>query len=39
MTIGITPPKNITLDKDNNILNFKGEIAEVVHQYDPNDNE
>ena len=34
MTIALTPPKNIILDKDNNILNFKGEIAAVVHQYD-----
>ena len=34
MTIGITPPKNIILDSENNILNFKGEIAAVIHQYD-----
>ena len=34
MTFGITESKDITLDKDNNLLNFKHEIAEVIHQYD-----
>ena len=34
MTIGLTKPKDIILDPNNNILNFKGEIASVVHQYD-----
>ena len=34
MTIGLTDRKNLILDKDNNLLNFKGEIAAVVHQYD-----
>ena len=34
MTIGLTESKNIILDSNNNILNFKGEIASVIHQYD-----
>lgn len=34
MTIGLTVSKNIILDSNNNILNFKGEIASVIHQYD-----
>lgn len=34
MTIGLTDSKNIILDNNNNILNFKGEIASVIHQYD-----
>ena len=34
MTIGITRRENIHLDSENNILNFRGEIASVVHQYD-----
>jgi len=34
MTIGLTESKNIILDSNNNILNFKGEIAYVIHQYD-----
>lgn len=34
MTIGLTERKNIILDTNNNILNFKGEVAAVVHQYD-----
>lgn len=34
MTIGITKRNKIILDKQNNILNFKGEIASVIHQYD-----
>lgn len=34
MTIGLTQPKDIILDANNNILNFKGEIASVIHQYD-----
>ena len=34
MTIRLTDSKNISLDKENNILNFKGEIASVIHQYD-----
>ena len=34
MTIGITKRENIKLDSDNNILNGKGEIAAVIHQYD-----
>ena len=34
MTIGLTDPKNLILDNENNLLNFKGEIASVIHQYD-----
>ena len=34
MTIGITNRKNIFLDHQNNILNGKGQIAALVHQYD-----
>ena len=34
MTIGLSENKNIILDNQNNVLNFKGEIASVVHQYD-----
>ena len=34
MTIRLTDSKNISLDNENNILNFKGEIASIVHQYD-----
>ena len=34
MTIGLTPRKNVFLDNDNNILNFDGKVAAVVHQYD-----
>jgi len=33
MTIGLTKRNNITLDSDNNILNGKGDIAAVIHQY------
>ena len=34
MTIGLTKRQNIVLDQQNNILNFAGEIASVIHQYD-----
>ena len=34
MTIGLTHRKNVFLDNDNNILNFDGKVAAVVHQYD-----
>ena len=34
MTIGLTKRENIILDSKNNILNGKGEIAAVIHQYD-----
>ena len=30
----MTNRKNVFLDKDDNILNFDGQIAAVVHQYD-----
>ena len=33
MTIGSTKRENIKLDKDDNVINFQGEIAAVVHQY------
>ena len=34
MTIGLTKRENIILDSHSNILNFKGEIAAIIHQYD-----
>ena len=34
MTIGMTDKSNVNLDKDDNILNFDGQIAAVVHRYD-----
>lgn len=34
MTIGIPRRKNIALDNETNILNYNGEIAAVIHQYD-----
>lgn len=34
MTIGISKRENINLDSENNIINGKGEIAAVIHQYD-----
>ena len=34
MTIGLTKRKNINLDSKNNILNYKGQVASIVHQYD-----
>ena len=36
MTIGKTNRSNIILDSNDNILNFKGEIAAAIHQYDKN---
>ena len=38
MTIGMTDIKNVFSDKDDNILNFDGQIAAVVHQYDRKHN-
>ncbi len=38
MTIGLSQIENITLDYQDNILNYKGEIASVVHQYDRKEN-
>ena len=34
MTIGLTKRDILKLDSNNNLLNFKGEVAAVVHQYD-----
>lgn len=34
MTIGSANRKNISFDSEHNILNYKGEIASLVHQYD-----
>ena len=34
MTLGITKRENIVLDSENNVLNFKGEKAAIIHQYD-----
>jgi hypothetical protein len=36
MTIGLTESKKIILDEEDNVLNFNGEIASVIHQYDRN---
>ena len=34
MTLGLTRKEKIIIDSDDNILNFKGEVAAVIHQYD-----
>ena len=34
MTIGITNRSSIHLDSNNNIINFNGKVAAVIHQYD-----
>ena len=34
MTIGISRREDITLDNEDNILNGKGEVAAMVHEYD-----
>ena len=34
MTIALTEPNKIILDLNNNIVNYKEEIALVIHQYD-----
>ena len=34
MTIGTANRKNILFDSERNLLNYKGEIASLVHQYD-----
>ena len=34
ITIGWNKRENITFDSKNNILNFRGEVAYVIHQYD-----
>ena len=34
MTIGTANRKNISFDSERNLLNYKGEIASLVHQYD-----
>ena len=34
LTLGLTKRENIILDDENNILNNKGHIAPIVHQYD-----
>ena len=34
MTIGLTKRKKISIDNDDNILNYDGKIAAVIHQYD-----
>ena len=36
MTLGLADSNKIVLDKDLNILNFRGETASVVHQYNRN---
>ena len=38
MTIGLSKTENVTVDSQDNILNFKGEIAAVIHQYDRKKN-
>jgi hypothetical protein len=37
MTIGLTNKTNIRLDHENNVLNGRGKIAAVIHQYDRKD--
>ena len=34
MTICVTKRNKISLDADNNVLNFDGKISAIVHQYD-----
>ena len=34
MTLSLTKKEKIKIDSNDNILNFKGEIAAVIHQYD-----
>ncbi|MBQ3402140.1 MAG: hypothetical protein IJG65_02035 [Synergistaceae bacterium] len=34
LTVGLTPGSSIHLDAEGNVLNGKGEIAAVIHQYD-----
>lgn len=34
MTICVTKRDKISLDSDNNVLNFQGKVAAIVHQYD-----
>ena len=38
MTVGLSNDKDIKFDSENNVLNGKGEIAAVVHQYDRKPN-
>ena len=38
LTIGMSNKNNILLDNNDNILNYNGEIAAVVHQYDRKHN-
>lgn len=38
MTIGLSNSENVTFDSQDNILNLKGEIAAVIHQYDRKKN-
>ena len=38
LTLGIARPQNFMIDSDGNILNGKGEMAAVIHQYDRNKN-
>ena len=38
MTIGLTEREKVKIDSKENILNFRGEIASVVHQYDRKDD-
>ena len=34
MTLGLTKRNNIRLDNENNILNYDGQVASIIHQYD-----
>lgn len=38
ITLGLNEGKKIHLDSDNNILNYRGQIASIVHQYDRHRN-
>ena len=34
MTVGLTKKGNLSLDSENNIINYNGKVASIVHQYD-----
>ena len=38
ITIGLSKPESVIVDSEDNILNFKGEIAAIIHQYDRKKN-
>ena len=34
MTVGLSKRENLFLDNDDNMLNYDGQVASVIHQYD-----